>query len=391
METELAIAMSAREWSDRLHRFLADHGGARVRLNAMGPHDVVAESFDILLIDDICSFLTPRLVDLVERSGRKVIGVYDSIEFPDGKDRLLDCGVAEVIEASAHPDEFLGVIGRIADMVAVRSMDQTDEGSPTVEPSIETRRDRILAVTAPSGGTGTTETAVALAASLASRGADVVLVDGNDLSPSLAQRLDLPLHPNIRTAIDVLEHRTGLVSDLLSQAGHGLHVLAGLPNVRDWSEVRPRQVADVVFELAEATRFVVMDLGSQIESIGFGDGISRFGITHELLRIADRVITVATGDPVGVARLIDWIASARQFAPELGFDILINRAPRDAFRRSEIVEELSRTYRPASLGFLPEDGKLAGWVWNGEPAPRGRFRNAIDGWAGRFVTERVPT
>lgn len=37
IETELALAMSARNWADELHRFLADHGGARVRVTAMGP------------------------------------------------------------------------------------------------------------------------------------------------------------------------------------------------------------------------------------------------------------------------------------------------------------------------------------------------------------------
>ena len=102
-ETELAIALSARDWPDRLRHFLADHGGARVRVAAMGPEDLLVEAYHILLIDDICSFLTPRLIDLVAQQGRVVLGVYDPAEFADGKDRLLECGVADVVEAGCPP------------------------------------------------------------------------------------------------------------------------------------------------------------------------------------------------------------------------------------------------------------------------------------------------
>ncbi len=298
----------------------------------------------------------------------------------------MECGVADVVEASAHPDEFVAVIDRVVDTVARRPhLEPQDPGSPRLPAPSGPSPDRVLVVSGPPGGTGATEVTVTLAAALAARGASVVIVDGDDNAPSIGQRLGLPLHPNLRTAIDILEHRTGSLEDTLIPVAPGITALPGLPNVRDWSEVRPRQVRDVVLELRRAARYVVVDVGSQIESIGFGEGASRHGITHELLGVADRAIAVGLGGPVGLARLLDWVAAATHHTSGRPFDVLINRAPRDAFRRNELIEELTRTYRPASLAFLPDDSRLAAAAWNGDVPARGRFARSVSRWASSFV------
>lgn len=389
METELAVALSARDWSDELHRFLADHGGARVRLTVTGPEDLVAESFDVLLIDDICSFLTPRLVDVIHGSGRRVVGVYDPEEFADGKGRLLECGVADVVEAGAHPDEFLRVIDRVALAVdreiVPTGVGGTDDAPP---PSKETGAERgvRLAVGGPPGGTGSTEIALAIARRLADSRGRALLIDGDDTAPSVAQRLGLPLHPNLRTAIDVLEHRTGSIGRVLQSVGtDGLRVLVGLPNVRDWAEVRPRQVLDIVGEAERHVGDIVVDVGSQVELIGYSDGAARYGMTRALLEGADRVVAVGLPTPVGVARLLDWVATVTTLRGEEPIDIIINRAPRDQFRRGEVVEEIGRSYRPASFAFVPEDDSLFASAWNGEIVEKGRFRRAVDRWVDRMV------
>ena len=112
-DIEIALAVSTRQWSAHLHRFLVDHGGARVRLYVMQPQDAFSEEFDVLLIDDICSFLSPHLVEKLNRAGHRVVGVYSPAEFSDGKDRLLACGVTEVIESDAGPEEFLALIDQL--------------------------------------------------------------------------------------------------------------------------------------------------------------------------------------------------------------------------------------------------------------------------------------
>ena len=52
---------------------------------------------------------------------------------------------------------------------------------------------------------------------------------------------------------------------------------------------------------------------------------------------------------------VDRFWREAQEAAQGPIDVLINRAPRDQFRRGELVEEITRTYQPASFGFVPSD------------------------------------
>ena len=396
-ETELAIALSAREWPDRLRHFLADHGGARVRVAAMGPEDLLVESYRVLLIDDICSFLTPRLIDLVTQQGRVVLGVYDPAEFADGKDRLLECGVADVVEADAHPEEFLKAIAKIASPAdgaaahteggrqeaghqeagVVQAADQ-EARNPISTPSV-------IAVGGPSGGVGATEVAITLCATLAKRG-PTVLVEVDESAPSLAQRLGLPLYPNIRTAVDILEQRTGSLDRVLHETGMpGFHALPGLATIRDWHEIRSRQAMDLIRELAVGHVHVVVNVGSRIEADSFGDGLPRYGVSRAVIENADRFVAVGLGSPVGVARLLEWISVANAIGDIPRADILVNRAPGDQFRRGELVQEITRTYPPASFAFLPDDSRMPSLTWDGSVPTRGKFRRSVERWAGTFV------
>lgn len=371
METELALAVSARSWVDVLHRFLADHGGARVRVTAMGPEELRREDFDVLLIDDSCSFLTPRLVHEVRRSGRAVVGVYDPDVFADGKQRLLECGVTDVVEADADPDEFLRVVGRVA--VTVDRIEPTWVETPAPG-AAGSGQGTILAVTGASGGAGASEVAVAIASALRGSNRSVVLVDGDEAAPSLAPRLGLPLHPNIRTAADAVAHRTAGLDKTLHTTG-GLRVLTGSPKPVD--EVRPRDLLEVIEAVREASTHVVVDLGCATgRAWAFGRLVSE---------VADRVVTVGSPSPVGIVRLVDWLAALASIRPEGRIDILVNRAPGESFRRGEIVEEITRTCVPASFAFLPDDPLVAKAGWDGLAVSRGPFTRSVRRWVGRFV------
>ncbi len=390
-ETELAIALSAREWPDRLRHFLADHGGARVRVAAMGPEDLLVEAYDLLLIDDICSFLTPRLVDLVSDQGRVVLGVYDPAEFADGKDRLLECGVADVVEADARPEEFLKTIARLATQreptIEVESPSPSSEKEP--EQRAPVGAPTVIAVGGPSGGVGSTEVALGLAARLVRRGT-TVLVEVDENAPSLAQRLGLPLYPNIRTAIDILEQRTGSLERVLHQTGvEGLVALPGLATIRDWHEIRPRQALDLVRELAMSHVHVVVNVGSRIDADAFGEGQPRYGTSRVAVEHCDRLVVVGLGTPVGVARLLEWLATAQSIGGSPRADILVNRAPGDQFRRGELVQEITRTYPPTSFAFLPEDSRMSSMTWDGSVPSRGKFRRSLDRWVDRFVDGEI--
>lgn len=372
-EIEVALAVSARVWPDRLHRFLADHGGARVRAQVLAPEDALAETYEVLIIDDVSSFLTPRLVHELQRTNRMVLGVFDPADGPDGKERLREWGVDQVIESAASAEEF---VIAVRTLVALAPRHRVDEPDSTENPA---PRGRLIAIGAPPGGCGSTEVAVAIANRLSNRGR-TVLVDVDEVAPAIAQRLGLRLLPNLRTAIDVIQHRRGDLGRSLQEVGT-LSVLGGLSGARDWMEVRPVEVQDVLSELSRNFRFVVANVGPLLEETGFGEG-ERFGLSRSVVAAADVVVGVGLGHPVSVSRTIAWSVAAFSLNPDAVFSLLINRAPRSAYRRGEILSEVTLA-TGRSVEFLPSDDRVEAASWEGKPVPPGRFRRAIDRFSDR--------
>ncbi|MGH9892934.1 MAG: hypothetical protein ACREA0_13280, partial [bacterium] len=287
-EVEVALAASAREWPDRIHRFLADHGGARVRAQVLTPEDAIVEDYQVLIIDDVSSFLTPRLVAEVHRRHHQVLGVFDPADFPDAKERLAECGVDQVIESDASADEFVVALRALV-VLAPEHL----PGSSLIPETTE--GGEIFCVGAPPGGCGATELAVGLAFHLGRFGS-TVLLDLDETAPSIAQRLSLRMLPNLRTAIDAVAHRQANLDSALQPVGR-LDVLAGLSSERDWMEIRAHEVREVLDELTGRYRFVVANVGSQIGEVGFGHG-GRFSVSRTAVSAADRLILVSLPNPV---------------------------------------------------------------------------------------------
>ena len=366
-EIEIALAVSAREWPDRIHRFLADHGGARVRAQILTPEDALAESYAILVIDDVSSFLTPRLVADLQLRRRLVLGVFDPADGPDGKERLRECGVDQVIESEASADEFVVTLRSLVALAPV-------EPGTAIEPRPPSPRSRLIAVASPPGGCGATEVAVGIAARLG-QGARTVLVDVDEVAPAVAQRLNLQLLPNLRSAIDVIQHRNGTLEGCLHSLP-GISVLPGLSGDRDWIEVRPLEVLNVLTELRVAFGNVVANLGPHLEQVGFGD-TGRFGISRAVLQAADVVVGVGLPHPVGISRLMGWALVAADLNPGAFMSVVINRAPRSKFRRSEIERELGRVLDGEQIHFLPHDEQVEVAAWAGQPVGAGRFSRSL--------------
>ncbi len=369
-EIEIGLAVSSRSWGDLLHRFLVDHGGARVTAQVMNADEAISERFQILLIDDICSFLTPRLVFRVKAAGKKVIGVFDPDEFADGKNRLLEAGVDLTVEAGAEPDEFLACLAILSVELEIQPPAEPGEEAATEAPG------RLIVVGGPVGGTGVTEVALAVAQRLAEHRGSTALVDGDDLAPSVAQRLGLPLHPNLRSAIDAVHHRFDRLADCVQLVGK-LAVLAGLAGSSEWSDVRPGEAMEVVTELANRYRHVVVNIGGQTEDIVvYGTG-GRYGIARAMLERAGRIIGVGSGDPVGLTRLGQWLSAVGHINGSASRMAIINRAPGSRYRRHEITAELSQMGSVTSVWFLPRDPEVEHAAWAGKMVASGSFVRSV--------------
>ncbi len=377
-DVSIGIAASSRDWSLGLHRFVADHGGARVRVRVMHPEDAFEEAYDVLVIDDITSFLSAHFVRRVQRLDRKVLGVYEEAA---GERRLQALRVDAVIDTGATPEEF---IATIVDLAAQREVDEEfaelvaelDGRSPD-DPG-PPGKGRVILVGGAGGGVGATEVSVGIATELAARGLATVLVDADDVSPNVAQRLALPLHPNIRTAMDWQQHRSGSIADALVGHASGFLALLGLPNVSDWSEIRSGDAVDVVNHLADSVDAIVVNVSPMVEeSLAGPRGEGRFGVVRLLLPVADDVVLVASHSPMGIARTINWLADTHRLLRAGTLHLAINRFHDGSFVRSQIEQEMHDVMHPSSISFLPYDPKLPRAAWDGAPIPKGAFRKSL--------------
>lgn len=388
-EPAVMLAHSIRGWAQELHFFLMDHGGAMVRGYVMSPEDAIAEDYDVLLVDDVTSFLSTRLVSNLQRKGTRVIGVYDAGDpAGTGKQRLLELGVDEALADTTPPAEFVEAVARIAGpmTVDVPELDSIIESfvsepdRPFEHDAAPRRATRgfVIAVAAATGGAGATEISIQLATELRNRNQAVVLVDADEQAPSVAQRLGIGLHPNIRTAVDAVHHATGrLQSTLNTMAVSGIEVLSGLPNPRDWFELRSGEVAEVLAELARNHPYVVANVGPRIEDLPESGGPARFAVTRATLSLADLVILVGSTTPIGVTRVVDWLADGRSLVTAKPLHIALNQHPGSSFVATEIENELRRTVSPQSITVVPFDKRVLRASWEGDFVAKGPFTKAV--------------
>jgi MinD superfamily P-loop ATPase len=376
-EPEVAIAFTADPWVELLHRHLTDHGGARVRSLVVESEGALDESYDVLLAGHRWSALTRALVADVRSRGRAVIGVFDPDE-PAGRHYLHSLGVDALIEADAGPDAFVRAIAAVAGR-------RNDRDHPTLA-APEPRSGRLVVVGGPPG-TGRTEIAIELTVALG-RHMNAVLLDADDFGPAVAQRLQLPLEPNLRTAIDAVEHARGdLVRCFAGDRVSGLRAVCGLPNASSWSHVRPGEVVRVAERLTRETGVVIADIGGSIEDVQTTAGRGRFATARAMLAEADVVLGVCDASPKGVGRLLAWIVDARNIAQSTPFVAVVNRAPSARFRRGELFEELTTTMPLHGVVFVPHDGRVTEAAWNGTTVARGPFTRALASLADKVLEE----
>jgi MinD-like ATPase involved in chromosome partitioning or flagellar assembly len=363
-----------------VHFFLVDHGGAVVVGHALSADEARAAGGEVLVVDDISSFLSRRLVADLHASGRRVLGVFDPGDQAAGEDRLRELGVDDTIASDSPAEAFVAAITSLAGSRA--SHGPVQEAARTRVPDSS---GRVVAVAAASGGAGATEVALALATLLCRRDGATVLADVDEVTPSIAQRRGFPVHPNLLTAVEAVQHGNGSLRDcLLPDPLTGLRVLGGLPNPRLWHELRPDDVVAVVREVARRSRVVVANTGSRVDEVPVAGVPGRFAVSRAVIGMADVVAVVATASPIGVSRLIDWLANAGRLVERAEVHLVINSVPSGGYRSAQIAEEMLAFADPASITMIRSDPVVARAAWQGAPVGRGPFRRSVARLAGHI-------
>jgi MinD-like ATPase involved in chromosome partitioning or flagellar assembly len=366
-EPEVALAFTADPWVEQLHRHLSDHGGARVRSVVVEPGILREESFDVLVVGHRWAPLTRALVGDVHARGRAVLGVYDREE-PASRKHLAALGVDAIVESDAGADGFV----RAIITTAGNRPDHPAEPAPLTD-----RRGGRLVVVGGPPGVGRTEVAIGLAVAC-TRSHSVALVDADDVAPAVAQRLHLPIEPNLRTAIDAVEHGRGELDEcVISDPRWSLSIVAGVPSPGAWAQVRPGEVVRVVDRLADVAEVVVADGAGSLEEIGSATSRGRFATGRALVAEADVLVAVCDASPHGITRLLAWVVEARGLAVATPMVVVVNRAPGARFRRGELYEEITASLGAHEVVFAPYEGRVRDAAWKGAPVGSGAFSRSV--------------
>jgi MinD-like ATPase involved in chromosome partitioning or flagellar assembly len=170
----------------------------------------------------------------------------------------------------------------------------------------------VIAVWGPAGAPGRTTIATGLAAELASRGTEVLLVDADTYGGSVAQALGLlDEAPGVAAACRAADHGTldlPALAELAPEIVAGLRVLTGLPKAERWLEVRAGALERVLALAPELVDAVVVDCGFCIEDdeeLSYDTLAPRRNeATLTSLAASDVVVAVGRADPVGLQRFV---------------------------------------------------------------------------------------
>lgn len=371
VEPAIAMAASPRAWPQRLHRYVADHGGARIRGTFLTATDVLLEHYDVLVVDDGTSFLSHRLVTELHRAGRAVLGLYD----PDdahGKGELHGAGVDLTVPHDAPPEE---IVGAAASLTSARpGLSTPAQQLPAPPPPGPAGP--LVAVVGPPGGCGRSEVALGLAVALARRGLPTALVEGDEEGAALCARLGLPPYPNLRAALELARQGPGRSAQALQPLGDHLGaIVAGrivAPGSGERLVVAPDDARAVLDDVGRGGRVVVVD-------------VPRVAHPVLALRSPSAVVAVGAASPLGTLRLLEWVRRHGDVAHPP--HVVLNRAPGSAFRRWEAAEALARVCPPASLTFVPEDRRVTDAVWRAAPVTRGAFVRAMEELTSRLLPQ----
>lgn len=226
-------------------------------------------------------------------------------------------------------------------------------------------RASVIAVWGPTGAPGRTTVATTLAAEVAGRGVEVLLVDADTYGGCVAQTLGLlDEAPGVAAACRAADQGLLDLSALARLAPvvvPGLRVLTGLPKAERWPEVRAAALERVLELSRSLVQVVVVDCGFCLEDdeeLSYDTVAPRRNeATLTSLAASDLVVAVGGADPVALQRFVRGLQELGT-VPSGEPVPVVNRVRSGAVGsrpQSRIADSLLRFAGLASVRFVPDD------------------------------------
>jgi hypothetical protein len=384
--TGLSVGLAATKapWSAAFRSYVRDHGQGiavqvimdRIELERAAP------KLDVVVVDDLMRTFSILDIARAQDHGARVVGLFDQ-GAGMGRQYLDSLGVDQVLPANIAPADlaahFLQLEPRHQATSAVLGGHRGPATAASGRP--EAHRGRLNAWTKVSGGSGLTEAVVAAAEQM-SRRARVLLIEAEELSPILVSRLVRSPETGLPWAVSragqglraLPEGLSGARGDGTAPVGHFDVICAspGAPQALNPAHLN-RLLAEVLGEYDE----VFIEIGWLVAP---SSGRERFGAVREVLVGADRIVVVASADPEGAARLVEWRAAADTAGVRAPCAGVFGRARNSRYEKDYLAcLVLANTgRRPFSgLAFLPEDQMVARARWNAEMVWRCPWLKAV--------------
>lgn len=301
-------------------------------------------------------------------------------------DRVRAAAASEIAVPTRKPGdplsaETVGVTDNGGDRSAASDQPAAADES---DPNDRDEPGKVIVVWGTGGAPGRSVLAAGLAAELAAAGEATLLVDADTYGACQAQMFGiLDEAPGIAAAARLAEAgrldtvSLGGVAPLISDR---LRVLTGLPRADRWPEIRSAALERVVEVARSMHRWTIIDVAAPTdldEELSYDTlAPQRNMATRAVLDAADEVIVVASGDPIGLGRLVQALDQLTDFGPATR-TVVVNKVRASAAGRhpeDQITEALHR-FSGVTPVLLPDD------------------RDALDAalLAGRTVTEVSPS
>ena len=217
---------------------------------------------------------------------------------------------------------------------------------------------RVIAVWGPGGAPGRSTVAGAVAAELARRREQVLLIDADPYGGTLAQQLGILDEVSgllVAARLAVAGELSSRLPTAVRALDHHLGVLTGLPRPERWSEL-PAGLAEDLLGAAAPLGHVVVDTGSGLDDDADPSGRpGRDALTLAVLGAATDVLVVGTPDPVGLTRLARGLVDLRERGIPAARVVVNRMRPTLGWTERDIAGMLDGIARPVGLHFLPDD------------------------------------
>lgn len=248
-----------------------------------------------VLVSDVTPRVTQDLVSELSEKGIKLIAITTDVEFWQG------LGVTHFVELD--PSNPLSAMRQVVELMRGEAPKAVPESEPT---------GTLIAVAGFGGSCGRTTAVKELGWQLSKLGANTCIADADTYGPSLDQELGYePAQNGLLELCRSIERKNSSVQtsfDLLPTPSHKLSLIAGLPRVSRWTDLRVPILRELWRKSREHFDFVISDVGSVLEidhSLAYESSLPRrHAASLTALESAQVAIICARADSVGIARLV---------------------------------------------------------------------------------------